>query len=125
MRFVLSALLVLLGVWFWVDNLATLAQPVAIRLRLPFVELVPFPPGPRIDLLLGLAFVAGFVLAWSLGAWRRFRSALEIRRLRKQVRDLEAQQPAPSAPVPASTATGTSMTPKKAEAPTDGDAETA
>ena len=98
MRFVLSALLVLLGVWFWIDNLATLAQPVAIRLRLPFVELTPIPPGPRIDLLLGLAFVAGFALAWSLAAWRRFRSALEIRRLRKQVRDLEAK---PSRPVPA------------------------
>ena len=106
MRFVITILVALAGVWFWYDNIALLSKTVPINLRLPFVEIRPMPPhGPRIDVLLVIAFAGGFLLAYILGMMRRVRSAVQIRQLKKELKKANpGQSPAP-APAPTSAPT--------------------
>jgi hypothetical protein len=86
LKMLLLALVAACAVLFWLQNASLLAQPLPAVLRLPLIEVRPFPPdGPRIDVLLVLAFAAGYALAYGLGIVRRIRAALEIRRLRRQV----------------------------------------
>lgn len=98
MRYFLLAIIVGICGWFWFDNRLLLAQPVPLAFRLPYVEFLPFPPaGPRLDVLLGLQFVLGFVLAYGLGLIRRIRTNGKIRRLQRELDAKHAAMPA-SAP---------------------------
>lgn len=80
------------GALFLLQNQSVLAHRVPVRLQLPLVELLPFPPdGPRIDVLLLLTFVLGSAFGWLWSTVRRVRGAFEIRRLRRRLADAEAR----------------------------------
>ncbi len=74
------------AVLFFLQNQALLADHVPVVLRLPLVEIRPMPPlGPSIGVMLAIAFAAGFGMAYLLGLMRRFKSALTIRKLKKEL----------------------------------------
>lgn len=80
------------GALFFLQNQGVLAHRIPVRLQLPRVELLPFPPdGPRIDVLLLLTFVIGSAFGWLSSTVRRVRGAFEIRRLRRRLADAEAR----------------------------------
>lgn len=100
MRFLLTLLFVAVVAWFWYDNAGLLAQQVPLALRLPFVELRPLPPeGPRIDVLLIIVFLSGFLLAYGFGLANRIKSMLKIRQLNRQLQKVSTAAQQPSRPI--------------------------
>ena len=92
----LKLLFVLLGLalggLFLVQNESLLQQQLAVSLRLPLLHITSSDPaGVRLDVMLVIAFAGGFLIALTLGIWRRARSALLVRRLRRQVDRLEGE----------------------------------
>lgn len=76
--------LLLGGLFLW-ENHALLDARLPVVLRLPLVEIRPLPPqGPSVMLMLVAAFTAGAVLMYAVGLPKRVRTALELRKLRKQ-----------------------------------------
>lgn len=84
-----------LMVLFLLQNRGVLATPLPLELRLPLVTLRPTSPeGMRADLALALALAGGFALGYGLGVVRRVQATMEIRRLRRRVKDSLAMPPA-------------------------------
>jgi hypothetical protein len=92
----LKTLLVIVGLvaaaLFLLQNQAVLSHRLPVRLQLPLIELLPFPPdGPRIDVLLMLTFLFGGLVGWSWTAAQRVRRMIELHRLRRRLADAEAR----------------------------------
>lgn len=95
MRFLKTLLVIVglvVGALFLLQNQSVLSHRLPVRLQLPLVELLPFPPdGPRIDVMLMLAFGIGGFVGWTWTAAQRVRRMLELRRLRRRLTDAEAR----------------------------------
>lgn len=107
---ILLSILALCAFLFLYQNWTVLSQSVSVTFRLPLLEIRPMPPqGPPVHVMLVASFAVGFFSAYLLGLYRRMQSALELRRLRKQVaerpsrgeRTAPVETPSVPAPAPA------------------------
>jgi len=90
-KWALLVALLLIAVLFVWQNQDLLSQRLPVVLQLPLVDVQPLPPdGPRIDQLLVAAALSGFFLGYLLPLLGRLRTALEVRRLRREVAALQA-----------------------------------